>query len=265
MKKLIILFCLALATLLSGCDGYNKLLKSSDYELKFKRANEYYAKGNYVRASQLFDELIPVMKGTDKSEEVYYYYTWCEYNMGDYILAQYHFKNFTRQFPTSKHAEECYFMNAFCYYLTSPNYQLDQTSTKNAIQEFQSFVDAYPSSQRIDSCNQIIDKLSFKVERKESDIVKQYFKIQDYKAAITATKNFVKEYPNSTFVEEMYVIMINAYYSLALNSIPEKKKERLDGAIESYLKFVDLYPQSKMLNRVESVYASCKTIKDQNK
>ncbi|MDI9342643.1 MAG: outer membrane protein assembly factor BamD [Sediminibacterium sp.] len=265
MKKIIIVLLVALGIGGVSCDRYNKLLKSSDYELKLKKALEYYNKGNYVRASQLYEELIPVMKGTDKSEEVYYYYTWSEYNMGDYILAQYHFKNFTRQFFGSKHAEECYFMNAYCYYLTSPNYQLDQTATKNAIQEFQAFADAYPSSERLDSCNRIIDKLRAKIEHKESDVVKQYYKIQDYKATITATKNFVKEYPNSTYTEEMYYMMINSYYLLAINSIQEKKQERLDGAIESYLKFVDLYPQSRFLSRAESVYASCKEIKDKSK
>jgi outer membrane protein assembly factor BamD len=265
LKKIIGYFVFVTIFALVSCNSYNKLLKSSDYELKFTKAKEYYDKGNYVRSSQLYQELIPVMKGTDKSEEVYYYYTWSEYNIGDQLLAQYHFKNFVRQFPASKHSEECYFMNAYCYFLNSPNYKLDQTYTKNAIQEFQSFVDAYPESQRIDSCNKLIDKLRYKIEKKEYDVVKQYYKIQDYKAAISSSKNYVKEYPGSTYNEEMYYITIDSYYLLALNSIPEKKQERLDGAIESYLKFVDLYPQSKFLNRAESVYASCKNIKDKNK
>jgi outer membrane protein assembly factor BamD len=258
--SLIFLFCIALVA--ASCDGYNKLLKSTDYELKLTKAREYYAKGQYTRSSQLFQELIPVVKGTDKSEEVYYYYTWSEYNMGDYILAQYHFKNYTRVHPMGKHVEECYFMNAFCYYLNSPNYKLDQTYTKNAIKEFQSFVDLYPESTRLDTCNLLVDKLRSKLERKDYEIIKQYYDLSDWKAAIVSTKNFIKEYPSSLHNDEMYYMMIDSYYTLARNSVLSKKEERLDGAIENYVKFMDLYPKSSYLSRAESIYNSSKRLKE---
>jgi len=238
------------------------LLKSTDYELKLTRAREYYAKEQYVRSSQLFEELIPVVKGTDKAEEVYYYYTWSEYNMGDYLLSQYHFKNYTRLYPNGKHVEECYYMNAFCYYLNSPNYKLDQTYTKNAIKEFQSFVDLYPESSRLDTCNLLVDQLRSKLERKDYEIISQYYDLSDWKAAIVSTKNFIKEYPSSNYNEEMYFMMINSYYSLAKNSIYSKKEERLDGAIENYVKFVDLYPKSSYLSRAEIIYNSSKRLKE---
>lgn len=260
--KKIFVYSLISTFLLVGCDGFNKLLKSTDYELKLTKAKEYYEKENWTKASQLFDELLPVVKGTEKAEEVYFLYTWCEYYMNDYLLAQYHFKNFTRQFPSSKHAEECYFMNAMCYYYTSPVYHLDQTSTLNAIKEFQSFVDTYPQSTRIDSCNMMIDKLRFKIEKKDYDIVKQYYKLEDYKASIVATKSFIKDFPSSTNNDEMFYIMINSYYLLAINSIPSKKAERLQGAMENYVKFVDLYPNSSYISRAENIYNSCKRLKD---
>lgn len=237
-------------------------MKSTDYDLKFTKAKEYYDKENWTKASQLFEELIPVVKGTDKAEEVYFLYTWCEYYMQDYLLAQYHFKNFTRQFPNSKHSEECYFMNAMCYYYTSPTYHLDQTSTHNAIKEFQSFVDTYPESNRIDSCNMMIDKLRMKIERKDYDIVKQYYKLEDYKATIVAAKGFIKDYPSSNYNEEMYFLVITSYYQLALKSIPSKKDERLQGAMENYVKFVDLYPNSSYISRAESIHNSCKRLKE---
>jgi outer membrane protein assembly factor BamD len=248
--------------LLSSCDNFNKLLKSSDYDLKLTKAKEYYDKENWTKASQLYEELIPVVKGTEKAEEVYFHYTWCEYYMGDYLLAQYHFKNFTRQFTGSKHTEECYFMNAMCFYLTSPSYQLDQTSTINAIKEFQSFVDTYPESGLVDSCNTMIDKLRFKIEKKDYDIVKQYFKLEDYKATIVAAKIFIGEYPSSNSNDEMYFLIIQSYNLLAEKSIPAKKDERLQGAMENYVKFVDLYPNSSYISRAESIYNSCKRQKD---
>lgn len=250
-----------LSVLFSACDNYNRLLKSTDYELKLKRAKEYYEKKQYIKSSQLYEELIPVVKGTDRAEEVYYYYTWSEYNLGDYLLSQYHFKNFTRQFPTSKHVEECFYMNAYCYFLNSPNYKLDQTYTKNAIKEFQSFVDLYPESIKLDTCNLLVDQLNSKLERKDYEITKQYFKLSDWKAAIVTTRNFIKEYPSSLYNEEMFYMLIDAYYSLAVNSIYSKKEERLNGAIENYVKFLDLYPKSSYLSRAENIYNSSKRLK----
>ncbi len=256
------LVILVTAVVLVSCNGYNKLLKSSNYELKLQRAGEYYAKGNYIKASQLYDELMPIFKGTEKAEEVYYYYTYCNFYQNDFGLAQYHFKNFTRQFPGSVHTEECYYMNAFCFYLSSPNYKLDQTDTKNSIKEFQSFIDNYPESKRIDTCNILIGNLRHKLENKDYDLIKQFFKLSDYKAVTTSTKNFLKEYPDSPYVEEMYYLTVNSYYLLAINSIPSKKIERLDKAIECYLKFVDLYPKSDFLAKAESVYSSCVQVKE---
>jgi len=253
---------LALVISITSCDHFNRILKSTDYELKFTKAREYYDKGEYVKSSQLYEELIPVVKGTDRAEEVYYYYTWSEYNLGDYIISQYHFKNYTRQFPTGKHVEECYFMNAYCFFLTSANYKLDQTSTKNAIREFQSFVDLYSESSRIDSCNLIMDKLRGKLEKKDYEIIKQYYKLSDWKASIVAAKIFMKDYPASLYTEEMFLLLIDSYYLLAINSYLSKKEERLQGAMENYVKFVDLYPNSSYLSRAEDIYKSAKKIKE---
>jgi outer membrane protein assembly factor BamD len=256
------------SVIFAGCDGYNKLSKSSDYEKKFERAKQYYDKGNFVKASGLLEELIPVYKGTEKAEEIYYLFSYCNYYQGDYSLAQYHFKNYYRSFPNTKHSEECLYMNAYCYYLNSPKYMLDQTDTKNAMAELQNFIDQYPESTRIDSCNKISDLLRGKLEHKEYDITKQYFNLKDYdynnlKAAITAGKNFMKDFPESRSIDEMYYIIMDSYYLLAINSLETKKLERLNLAIDFYKKFVDLYANagSPYAAKAENVYQSCLKLK----
>lgn len=260
--KTYIILLVAASIFMVSCDGYNRLLKSSNYELKYEKAQEYYKKGNYVKASALFEELIPVYKGSDKAEEVYFYFSYCNYFQGDYSLSQYHFKNYFRSFPTGKHAEECLFMNAFCYYLNSPVYKLDQTDTKNAMAELQNFIDLYPESSRIDSCNKINDILRGKLELKERDIINQYYNIADYKAAIASAKNFIKDFPESNYIDEMMYSILDSYYLLAINSLETKKLERLNLAMESYLKLVDLYPKSSYLRKAETVYESCLKIKN---
>jgi len=252
------LFISIVLFLITSCNNYNRLLKSTNYELKLEKANHYFDKKNYVRAQQLYEELIPIFKGSDKSEDIYYRYTWTHFYTGDYQLAQFHFKNFVRQFPESPKAEECYFMNGYCYYLNSPKYSLDQTATINAIKEMQSFIDNYPESKWVDSANTIISILHYKLEKKEYEIIKQYRLLDDYKAVITAGNNFQKDYPDSEYNEEIRYWVIEAAYLLAINSIPEKKKERLEKVGEYYLKFVDLHPKSKYLKDAERYYTRAK-------
>ena len=261
MKKINIYILLTIGIYLSSCDGYNKLVKSTNYELKLEKANEYYQKKNYVKAISLFEELIPIYKGTEKAEEIYYYYSYCNYYQGDYSLAQYHFKNYHRSYPAGKHAEECLFMNAYCYYLNSPAYHLDQTDTKNAMAEMQNFIDQYPESTRLDSCNKISDLLRGKLELKDRDILNQYFKISDYKAAIASSNNFIKDFPESTYIDEVLFVVVDSYYLLAINSLESKKLERLNLSIENHLKLLDLYPKSNFLTKSENIYESCVRLK----
>jgi outer membrane protein assembly factor BamD len=237
-----------------SCSKFERLLKSSDYELKYTKAIEYFERKNYTNAFALFEELIPVFKGTEKGEKVYYYYAMCNYLMGDYGLAAYHLKTFSRTFPTSDKAEQCAFLNAYCYYLSSPKSSLDQQDTKMAIDEMQEFVNNYPSSQKIDSCNLIIDDLRKKLEKKSYDITKQYYFLEDWKASVAESNNFIKDFPESTHNEELYFIIIKSYFLLGKNSIEAKKLERLEKSRENYLKFIDLYPQSKYLREAESIY-----------
>ena len=86
MKKNIIITLLAAATLTS-CGEYNKLLKSTDYEYKYEAAKNYFAKGQYNRSATLLNELITILKGTDKAEESLYMLGMSYYNQKDYQTA----------------------------------------------------------------------------------------------------------------------------------------------------------------------------------
>ena len=250
----ILLFC--------NCEGFRKASNIKDPYQKYLKAKEYYSKNDYYHASILLEELVPLVKGDSLDEKVYFYYTFSVYNMGDYALAGYHFRAYVNNYPQSRHAEECSFMSAYCYYLNSPNYSLDQSDTKNAITELQTFINDYSYSSRVDSANILISKLRGKLELKYFEIAKQYFHINDYKAAITACQLYAKDFPDSKFIEEINLISIRSNYLLAVNSVEKKKLERLNAAIETYQKFLDLYPRSRYVKDVEIIYESCVKMKN---
>ena len=72
MKKIF----LSIMTLLffASCSKYQKILKSTDLNLKFEKAVMYYEKEDFNRALPLFEELSTAFRGSAKAEEVNYYY-----------------------------------------------------------------------------------------------------------------------------------------------------------------------------------------------
>ena len=78
-------------------------------------------------------------------------------------------------------------------YLNSPNYKLDQTNTRSAIKN--SSLLTISESRRIDTSNIMIDQLRGKIEHKDYEIIRQYYRLEDWKACITAAKTTLREYP----------------------------------------------------------------------
>ncbi len=251
-KTLFYLSLLAFIVLVS-CSKYQKLIKSTDNEMKYNKAIEYYEKGDYYRALQLFDGLIPIFRGTNKAEKLYFCYAYCYYNEHDNVMASYYFGRFYQSFPTSEFAEETHFMAAYCKYLDSPRYSLDQTISKEAINDFQLFINKYPFGDRAKQATLLIDELRYKLQLKDYNIANMYYKMEDYQAAIVSYENMLKSYPDTDFKEEILFKIIKSYYNYAMKSIPEKKKERYESAVKAYFDFKSTFPQSKYFEEVENM------------
>ncbi len=243
IRKWVLLLLLPIIAL-AGCSDYQKLLKSNDYEKKYEKAVELYNEGDYYRALQLFDQVIPVYRGKDEAEDLFYYYAYSYYNQGDNVMASYYFKRFAKSYPSSDRAEEAWYMSAYCKFLESPKYSLDQTNTREAINELQAFANRFPNSERLDKVNDLIDKLRAKLEKKNYEQAKLYFKMEDYRAAIVSFNNLLKNYPDTEYREESLFKILEAKYIYAKNSIPSKQQERYMDVIEAYDKLISLYPDT---------------------
>ncbi len=99
MKLLSVLFIIAVF-FYSCTSEFGKVLKSTDYEYKLKKADQYFANKKYKNAEQLYIELFPVFKGTEKFEDLYYKYAFCSYLQKNYPNAENLFSGFLDVFPT---------------------------------------------------------------------------------------------------------------------------------------------------------------------
>jgi len=256
-KKLFVGFVL-MSIVLSSCSNYNKLLKSTDNETKFEAAVDYFERKDYNRALELFDLLQAAYRGTAKGEDISYYTAYCYYHLKDYTVASYYFKRYVQSYPQYPRAEECLYMSAYCYYLDSPKYSLDQSNTYMAISELQLFIDTYPTSERVTEANELVDNLRAKLELKDFNICLMYYRMRDYMAAITSFENLLKNYPDTERREEVLYYMALAYYEFAENSIPEKKRERYELAVEAYNNLLFLYPESGYLSELKDVESNAR-------
>lgn len=259
MKRIIaILFLLSAA--ISGCTEYSKALKETDPVKKLANAKAYYEDGECYKALPMLEELIGLTRGTQQSEEVYYYFAKTHYCLKDYYMGNYYFKSYSKSFSTSPKSEECLFMAALCSYNLSPSYTLDQIDSKTAVDELQYFLDQYPASALRDSANRMIQSLNFKIEKKDFEIAELYVQTMKYKAAVNGLQEFLKKYPQSSYRERAMVLVIQSKYLLAEGSIDTKKLDRYRETMESYITFVSAFPKSNFLDGAEEYYLKSEKI-----
>ncbi|HEY8780879.1 MAG TPA: outer membrane protein assembly factor BamD [Mucilaginibacter sp.] len=233
---------------LGGCKSkYEKLRSGNDNAKKYSEAVKYYNKKEYTKALGLFDPLITRYRGQQQAEDLFYYYAYTNYKLKDYTSARYHFKTFAETYPSSTRAEECRFMAAYCYYLDSPIFSLDQDNTNKAIESLQLFINLYPKSDRVAEASKLIQNLRDKLEEKSYANSKLYLTIGDYEAAVIAFGNTLRDYPDTKYAEEIEFLTIRAQYLYADHSSELKQEERYNQAIAYAQQFIDKYPTSKYL------------------
>jgi outer membrane protein assembly factor BamD len=113
MKKLSLYFIPFFFVLfLTSCGKFYKLEKSTNWEELYAAANDYYAAGEYNKAIILYEKVLPVIRGSERSELADFNYAYCHYRTKRYIEAAGYFNTFYQTYNRSPLAEEAMFMNA---------------------------------------------------------------------------------------------------------------------------------------------------------
>jgi outer membrane protein assembly factor BamD len=248
-----LLLPLVLAVAATSCSEFNKAVKSTDKDYKYRMAVQYFDKPDYDRAMPLLEELLGLTRGDTLYEPVSYLHAKGYFGMKDYIMAGYYLGNFAKTFPGSARAEECNFLAAYCHYKESPEYELDQTDTKQAIDQMELFLVRWPETALKDSCNDLIDELRGKLEMKDYAAADQYLRTRQYRAASLAFTSFLSNWPNSGFREQAAFNILQADHDLAMNSVESRKAERAQAGIRSFNTFADAFPESRRLPQAKAM------------
>lgn len=251
---------------LYGCNNYNQLLKTSDLGYKYEAAKEYFADGQYNRASQLLQTMVTTMKGSEKGQEALYLFGLCNYYSGNYEMATSIFRKYYQTYPKGIYAEDAYFHSGLSLMKEAPEARLDQTPTYEAVTEFQNFIERYPYSERREIAMQHIFTLQDLLVEKEYLSAKLYYDLGDYfgncsndggsnyQACIITAENAIRDYPYTKLREDFAILILKAKFELAEKSVEAKKEERFHNAIDEYYGFTNEYPESKFMKEAEQLF-----------
>lgn len=262
MKKVQLFVLLGLALIIISCSGFDKLLKSRDYPLMYKKALEYYEKKDHYRYTTLFEQLVPIYKGTLQADTVEFFLAEGYFHQGDYLLAAHYFDRFRRNYPRSQFTEQSEFMYAFCFYKSSPRPLLDQETTQTAIVAFTEFIAKYPRSTKKAEVNRIMIELRDKQIDKSYLSSKLYFDMRDYRAAITSIKNSMIQFPDSKYREEQLFMVLQASFHLADNSVPERRRERFQNTLDEYYNLLGEFPETRFKREADRIFANSMKVID---
>ena len=245
-----------IAVVSMGCRSeFEQVRLSGNSQLKLEKALEYYERKEFTKAQTLFEQILSQYRGRPESEEIFFKYAYTFYYLRQYTLSAHYFQNFATTFSYSEYKEEAEFLSAYSNYNMSPIFRLDQQPTVAAIQGFQEFVNAYPTSDRVPECNKLLNEMRAKLEEKAFSNGQMYLDQKKYQAAIQVFENMLLEFPESDRSEVVQYMILESAYHYALNSIFERRQERYNLAMSKYRDFVKKYPSSQHRPDADELYA----------
>ena len=266
-SRLIFLPLLLVLTMLSACSEYSAVLKSNDYEYKYEAAKALYADGHYRQAAELFSMLLAPLKGTSYGEESLYMLAESNLRAKDYESAAMFFKKYYQVYPKGHYMEMARFNSGYSLYKQVADIRLDQTSTMEAIREYQDFLDYCPNTGLKEQTHAVIYELQDRLVEKEYLSAKLYYDLgtytlnsiyggNNYEACVVTAQNALNDYPYASagLRENLSILILRAKYHLARQSVEAKRVERFRDAIDEYYAFENDFPESRYLSEANSIF-----------
>ena len=239
----------------AGCKSqYEELLESNDTVEKYNAAFDYFNRGKYSRAAQLFESISMVTSGTPQDDTVQFYMALSNYNQKDYYTAEANLKHFVETYPASPFTESAQFLRVDCLYRATLRYELDQKPTYAAMTAISEYKMSHIDSPNVAICDRMMEDLNQRIDRKAYENAKLYYKMEDYKASRVAFKNVLKDNADNIYREDILYYAAMSSYKYAYLSVPEKQKERYLVFCDDYLNVVGEFPNSKYRKELDNLY-----------
>ena len=255
MKSRTIVLTIAVLASLAACKSqFETLLSSNDVDAKYKAAMDLFNNGKYLKAGQLFESMAILTDGTERDDTVRYYWALSNYRYKDYYTAESNFAKFIEKYPQSPFTSDARFLRIDCLYRATYRWELDQTPTRTCLATITEYLTEYPADgPHVEACILMINDLRDRLDRKEFENARLYYKMEDYLAARVALRNVLKNNADNGYREDILYYTAMASYHYARMSVPAKQKERYLVFVDDYLNFIGEYPESKYRREMDAM------------
>ena len=122
----------------------------------------------------------------------------------------------------------------------------DQTTTQEAVQEFQRLIQFYPRSAYVAQAEEMLVESRERLAAYELYVGRFYYRQDAYPAAIGRFEGLLKVYPEVSFADEVLFLLGNAY----------QRSNHPQEATTAFDEIVKRYPQSRYANQAKARLAS---------
>jgi len=250
---------LLLLFILSACTSSNVIRPGDTIDVAFEKAKNLYDEEKYTDAANAFETVVSVGRGTDVGQEAQFLLAESYFKDRRFMLAAAEYERYALFYPNSSRREMVDFKQGKSYYFLSPRYKLDQTNTRKAIEQFRLFNSRYPNSDLVTESGELITELRTKLAKKKFEAANFYMRTDRFQSAVLYYDLVIDDFPETEWAEKSLVEQIEAYIRYADNSIRSKQPERYRLAIDSYEKYIQLFPRGENRPKAEDLYDEAAT------
>ena len=159
-----------------------------------------------------------------------------EGSIESYISALTEFRDFLAQYPTHDRADYAQYRLGMVYFLQMRRPERDQADTRNAMVEFDLFLERYPNSPLRPEVESSLRAARDRLSESYLVVARYYHRRNWHPGAIDRLEQILREDPTFTRRDAVYYYMADSL----------QKSEREDEALEWFERLLEEYPQSEL-------------------
>src|SRR5512132_1219779 len=203
--QFVALVLVGVALVAAGFGGSEQATTTMSVEERFAHAKALFDDKDYLEAINEFTVITLQYQGSAHAADAQFYLGECRFQRGEYLLASFEYGIVKRNYPASPRVAEAQYKLALSYYMLSPRSSLDPQYTRKAIDEFQQFVEYYPSSPLVSDADAKIKELTNRMAKKQYETARLYTTMEYVKAALVYYDDVIDRYHDTEYAPLAYL------------------------------------------------------------
>jgi len=235
---------LVVVVVIGGCASSAAVRRSADEW--FDLGQRELARGKYTKAEEAFSKFLEQHPQDRRRPEALMSLADAMYGDKRYEEAKFQYRRFLELFPAGSEAAKAQFNSAMCSFQRMKTIDRDQSTTQEAVQEFQRLIQFYPRSSYVAQAEEKLAESRGRLAAYELYVGRYYYKQAAYPAAIGRFEGLLKAYPEVSVADEVLFLLGNAY----------ERSDHPQEAATAFDEIVKRYPQSRYATQAKARLAS---------